>query len=42
MKILGHLAKGLGEGGGKKSNEEAHWLRQERLKSKEKSKSKGR
>ena len=33
MKILGHLAKGLGEG--KKSNEEAHWLRQERLKSRE-------
>ena len=38
MKILGLLAKGLGEG--KKSNEEAHWLRQERLKKVIKQKSK--
>ena len=33
MNILGHLAKVLGKGGeGEKSNEEALWLRQERLK----------
>ena len=31
--VLSNFAKGLGEGGGgRKSNEEALWLRQERLK----------